>query len=319
MYICWYFFREMIIKKPNSWISLLFIWRGSILRKVWKRLFVITLFAVIVLYFRGHIYDYKVHLNPTIFTLIGLALAIFMGFCNSASYDRFWEGRKLWGALLNDTRSLTRQVLGYIKEENEVDREEKKAFIKMISALCWALNYQLRKKEDSHTQELQRLLSKEVYNEIQEKRFKPIAIMDIMARWLYKKYEEGRIDSIVLAQMDRQMNEFSTIIGGCERISNTPLPFPYRVLLHRTVYLYAFWLPFGLVDVVGLMMPVIVLLICYTFVSLDALIQEISEPFGEEENDLALDSICQTIEFSINEQIGIDQTHQPENNDYFVK
>ena len=66
-------------------------------------------------------------------------------------------------------------------------------------------------------------------------------------------------------------------------------------------------------------MPVIVLLICYTFVSLDALIQEISEPFGEEENDLALDSICQTIEVSINEQIGIDQTHQPENNDYFVK
>ena len=87
--------------------------------------------------------------------------------------------------------------------------------------------------------------------------------------------------------MDHQLNQFSTISGGCERIYNTPLPFAYSVLLHRTVYLYCFWLPFGLVDTLGWMMPLIVLLISYTFIALDAIIQEIGEPFGEEENDLA--------------------------------
>ena len=303
----------MIVRQRTNWLKMLFIWRGSVLKKIVPQLLVITLFSLAILFFKGRIFDYKVHLNPTIFTLIGLALAIFMGFCNSASYDRFWEGRKLWGLLVIETRSLTRQILSYIPN---VSKEEKQKIIKLISAFCWSLNYQLRDK--SGTEYLSRLLSTEQFEQLKNKKFLPNIILGFIADWLNEQNKKGNIDTIILKQMDDQLNQFSNISGGCERLYNTPLPFAYSVLLHRTVYLYCFWLPFGLVDSLGWMMPLIVLLISYTFIALDAIIQEIGEPFGEEENDLALNSICRTIEFSIFEQAEIPQGELKKPESYFI-
>lgn len=303
----------MIVRQRTHWLKMLFIWRGSVLKKIITQLFIITIFSVAVYYFNGKIYDYKVKLNPTVFTLIGLALAIFMGFCNTASYDRFWEGRKLWGLLVIETRSLTRQILSFIPN---VSKEEKQEIVKLISAFCWSLNYQLRDK--SETKPIQHLLSEEQFRQIQSKKFIPNIILGFISDWLNAQNKKGNIDTIVLTSMNHQLNQFSNISGGCERIYNTPLPFAYSVLLHRTVYLYCFWLPFGLLDSLDWMMPLIVLLISYTFIALDAIIQEIAEPFGEEENDLALNSICRTIEFSIFEQAEIPQGELKKPDSYFV-
>ncbi|WP_238594351.1 bestrophin family ion channel [Chryseobacterium indologenes] len=295
---------------------MLFIWRGSVLKKIVVQLSIITLFSLAIYFFKGRIFDYKVHLNPTIFTLIGLALAIFMGFCNSASYDRFWEGRKLWGLLVIETRSLTRQILSLVDDTSPQAKEEKARIIKLISAFSWSLNFQLRDK--TGTEHLERLLSPEQLEQVKNKKFIPNIILGFIADWLNEQNKKRNIDTIVMTSMDHQLNQFSNISGGCERIYNTPLPFAYSVLLHRTVYLYCFWLPFGLVDSLGWMMPLIVLLISYTFIALDAIIQEIGEPFGEEENDLALNSICRTIEFSIFEQAGIPQGELKKPDTYFI-
>lgn len=303
----------MIVRQRTHWLKMLFIWRGSVLKKIIAQLFIITIFSVAVYYFNGKIYDYKVKLNPTVFTLIGLALAIFMGFCNTASYDRFWEGRKLWGLLVIETRSLTRQILSFIPN---VSKEEKQEIVKLISAFCWSLNYQLRDKTE--TKPIQHLLSEEQFHQIQGKQFIPNIILGFISDWLNEQNKKGNIDTIVLTSMNHQLNQFSNISGGCERIYNTPLPFAYSVLLHRTVYLYCFWLPFGLLDSLDWMMPLIVLLISYTFIALEAIIQEIGEPFGEEENDLALNSICRTIEFSIFEQAEIPQGELKKPDSYFV-
>lgn len=303
----------MIIRQRTNWLKMLFIWRGSVLKKIIVQLLTITLFSLAIYYFKGKIFDYKVHLNPTIFTLIGLALAIFMGFCNTASYDRYWEGRKLWGLLVIETRSLTRQIFSLIDGPQE---EEKRKIVKMISAFCWSLNYQLRNKQG--TEHLSRLLSLEQVEKLNGKKFIPSIILGFIADWIQEQHRKGNIDTIVLTQLDHQLNQFSNISGGCERILNTPLPFAYSVLLHRTVYFYCFWLPFGLVDTLGWMMPLIVGLISYTFIALDAIIQEIGEPFGEEENDLALNTICRTIEFSIFEQAEIPQGELKKPDSYFI-
>ncbi|PWN62253.1 bestrophin family protein [Chryseobacterium oncorhynchi] len=306
----------MIVRQRTNWLKMLFIWRGSVLKKIVVQLIIISLFSLAIYYFKGKIFDYKVHLNPTIFTLIGLALAIFMGFCNSASYDRFWEGRKLWGLLVIETRSLTRQILSLVNDSSPEAKEEKQKIIKLISAFCWSLNYQLRDK--SGTEHLSRLLSPEQVDQLKDKKFIPSIILGFIADWLSEQNKKGNIDTIVMTTMDHQLNQFSNISGGCERIYNTPLPFAYSILLHRTVYLYCFWLPFGLVDSLGWVMPLIVLLISYTFIALDAIIQEIGEPFGEEENDLALNSICRTIEFSIFEQAEIPQGELKKPDSYFI-
>ncbi|MCW3162677.1 bestrophin family protein [Chryseobacterium oryctis] len=306
----------MIVRQRTHWLKMLFVWRGSVLKKTIVQLLAITMFSLAIYIFKGKIFDYKVHLNPTIFTLIGLALAIFMGFCNSASYDRYWEGRKLWGLLVNETRSLTRQILTLVNNSSPDAKKEKQEIVKLISAFCWSLNYELREK--SGNEHLLRLLSPERVKQLDGKKFIPNIILGFIAEWLNEQNKKGNIDTIVLAQMDHQLNQFSNIYGGCERIHNTPLPFPYSILLHRTVYLYCFWLPFGLVDTLEWMMPLIVLLISYTFIALDAIIQEIGEPFGEEENDLALNSICRTIEFSIFEQAEISQSELPKPSSYFI-
>ncbi|WP_223606793.1 bestrophin family protein [Chryseobacterium sp. OSA05B] len=306
----------MIVRQRANWLKMLFIWRGSVLKKIIIQLSIILLFSLSVYYLKGKVFDYKVHLNPTIFTLLGLALAIFMGFCNSASYDRFWEGRKLWGSLVIETRSFTRQILSLVNDPSVTAKEEKEKIIKLISAFCWSLNYQLREK--SGTEHLTRLLSPEQAEQLKDKKFIPSIIIGFIADWLNEQQRKGNIDTIVMTSMDHQLNQFSNISGGCERIFNTPLPFAYSVLLHRTVYLYCFWLPFGLVDSLGWMMPLIVLLISYTFIALDAIIQEIGEPFGEEENDLALNSMCRTIEYSIFEQAGIPQGELKKPDSYFI-
>jgi len=303
----------MIIRQRENWLRMLFIWRGSVLKKIIVQLVTITLFSLAIYFFKGKIFDYKVHLNPTIFTLLGLALAIFMGFCNTASYDRYWEGRKLWGLLVIETRSLTRQIFSLVDGPS---KEEKQKIIKMISAFCWSLNDQLRDRPG--TERISHLLSSDQMKVLEHKKFIPSIILGFIADWLRQQHKKGYIDTIVLTQLDHQLNQFSNISGGCERIHNTPLPFAYSVLLHRTVYLYCFWLPFGLVDSLGWMMPLIVVLISYTFIALDAIIQEIGEPFGEEENDLALNSICRTIEYSVFEQAEIPQDGLKKPDSYIV-
>ena len=221
----------------------------------------------------------------------------------------------MWGSLLIESRNLTRQILTLIKDDSPNSAKDKEYLIKLIAAFSWALNFQLRNNDD--TKHLERLLSREDFEYVSNKRFRPVIILKLIGNWLSEQYQNGKIDSIVLTEIDKTINNLSQIIGGCERISNTPLPFPYSVLLHRSVYIYCFLLPFGLVDVVSWMMPFIVLFISYTFIALDALIQEIEEPFGEKENDLPLNMICENIEFSIFEQAGMPTNALQENDTYF--
>src|ERR1700759_71808 len=100
----------MIVRKNENWFRMLFIWRGSVLPKILPRLILLLVLCIAVVFFKGTLFHYKIPLNPAPFTLFGIALALFLGFRNNASYDRFTEGRRLWGRLLNTSRSLTRQA-----------------------------------------------------------------------------------------------------------------------------------------------------------------------------------------------------------------
>lgn len=271
---------------------MLFIWEGSVLPRILPRLVVLFWLSVAVLVLKGTLFSYKISLNPTPFTLFGIALALFLGFRNNASYDRFWEGRKLWGALLNETRSLARQAVtlsGYDPQSAEVA-----VFINYLIAFTYALNHQLRKTDPSA--HFEALLPPLLAEKLSNARYKPIMLMKEMGLWVQKAKQEGKIDSMVAVAFDSNLNKLSEIVGGCERIVSTPIPYTYGVLLHRTVYLYCFLLPFGFVDSLGLFMPLIVVFIAYTFVALEAIADEIEEPFGTEPNDLALNEMSRMIE-----------------------
>lgn len=285
----------MIIRKREHWFKLLFVWRGSVLPQLIPRLSILLVISIIIVLFRDTLIEYKVHLNPAPFTLFGIALALFLGFRNSASYDRFWEGRKLWGSLINTTRSLTRQSLTLSTGTRDI--KETSLFINAIIALPYTLKHQLRATDPNA--DLDRLLPASFATRVKAARFKTHFIIRELGHWVQSARLRGRFDTISQQSFDSNLNVLTDIVGGCERIANTPIPFSYSVLLHQTIYVYCFLLPLGLVESLGWMTPVFVIFIAYTYVALEAIADELEFPFGIHQNDLPLDSMCRAIENSL--------------------
>jgi len=290
----------MIRRGKEHWLRMLFVWQGSVLPQLLPGLILLFILSLLVVYFHGIIFSFKVPLNPTPLTLFGFVLALFLGFRNNASYERFWEGRKLWGALLNHSRSLTRQSLTLINSEtsNTCNME----FIQLLSCFAYALKHQLRGTDPEP--DLKIRLGEKQFKIVAEAQYKPVILIKLLAEWVQQAKQENRIDSIQQARFDENLDGLSEVVGGCERIQSTPIPYSYRVLLHRTVYIYCFLLPFGLVDSLAWLTPFIVVFIAYTFVAFEAIADEIEDPFGTEANDLALNTMCQTIGFTLFELAG---------------
>jgi len=282
----------MIIRPQLHWFRMLLAWRGSVLPELLPRLGLIFLISLIALGVHVQLIRITVNVSTTPFSLIGIALAIFLGFRNSASYDRYWEARKLWGQLLNETRSLTRQVLTLPCAS--IDAKETQGFVQALSAFAHALRHQLRGSDPS--QDLSTRLDKALFERVMMSRYRPATIMLWLGEWVQQHAREGKLDAWTVLAIDRNLNGLSDVIGGCERIVSTPLPFAYSVMIHRTVYFFCAALPFGLVESVGVFTPLFSVFVAYTFMALDAIASQIEEPFGTDDNDLALDALSAFIE-----------------------
>ncbi len=229
--------------------------------------------------------------------------------------DRFWEVRKLWGPLLNDTRSLAQQVHNFIPNDSK-HKKEKVIFMKQMAAMVYALNHQLRQTDPMP--DINKMLSANLAKKLESSEYKPIIIMRELGRQLNQWRERGTIDTILQATMDKNLANFSDVIGGCERIANTPIPFSYNVLLHRTIYIYCFLLPFGFANSLGWYAPFIITFIAYTFTALEAIDEELENPFGNTQNDLALDDMSANIERSISEIEDILFKKQGQGSSHFI-
>lgn len=294
---------------------MLFVWRGSVLPKLLPRLAGLFLFTSVIVYFRSFLDKYHGELSTNIYTLFGIALAIFLGFRNTVSYDRFWEGRKLWGGLLNHTRSLAQQVHNFIPNDGQ-HKAEKITFIKQMAAMTYALNHQLR--ETDAMPQLAQMLSPELVDKLKEAEYRPIILMRELGAQINQWRKRGTIDTILQAAMDRNLDKFSDIIGGCERIASTPIPFSYDVLLHRTIYIYCFLLPFGFANSLVWYAPFIITFVAYTFTALEAIADELENPFDNLQNDLALDAMSVNIERSIAEIEDVHIDTLPKSDSFYI-
>ena len=285
--------------------------RGSLVRRILPQLLFAFALSCAVVVLHGQIFHWKVTLNSSPFSLMGVALAIFLGFRINASYDRYWEARKLWGRLLVDARNLTRQAMTLPHPGTEV-----RPFVLGQVAFARALRNQLRGRP--RAEGLDGLLPAELAARVGEARFGPNLILLWLGLWLRDCRERGAIEPILAQRMEGPLEGFGAVLGGCERIAGTPLPFTYSVILHRTVYLYCLMLPFGLVDAIGLMTPAVVVFVAYTFFALEALSDEIEEPFGLMPNDLALDTMTAGIEASLREMLGETPAPAPQPDANFI-
>lgn len=297
MRLCIFGSAIVIVRPRPHWIRLLFVRRGSIVHRIiWQQLLVFLLACAVVVA-HGQLFDWKVTLNAAPFSLMGVALAIFLGFRINASYDRYWEARKLWGAVLVVARNLARQALTLVGQEREV-----RPFVLGLIAFATAMRNQLRGRP--RATELDGLLPQDLLERLAHARSAPALILLWLGVWLREQRAAAALPPILAQHMEHGLDELSAVLGGCERIANTPLPFTYSVILHRSVYLYCMLLPFGLVDSIGWMTPLIVAFVSYTFFALEALSDEIEDPFGTMPNDLALDAIVAGIDASLREMLG---------------
>lgn len=287
----------MIIRPRPHWLAILFARRGSVLPSILPQLGLVTALAVAITASHGVVFGWKTPLTPMPFTLVGIALAIFLGFRNSASYDRYWEARKFWGQGLNECRTLTRQALSLMDGQVDV-----RPFVYGQIAFIHALRGYLRRVPVER--ELAALLPAELLARMREAHYPPTLILVWLGQWLHEQRRAGHLQPVLAAKMEDALSGLNQVQGGCERIVSSPIPFAYTVILYRTVGVYCLLLPFGLVDSLGWMTPLVTAFVSYTFFAQETLLSEIEEPFGNAENDLPLDALSITIERTLREMLG---------------
>ncbi|MBZ0121836.1 MAG: bestrophin family protein [Sandaracinaceae bacterium] len=321
-----------------SWLRMLFKYRGTALRRTKGRIAFTTGIACVITYFDLHYGFFHQDLTPLPFTLVGLALGIFLGFRNNTSYDRFWEGRKLWGSMVNTARTLTRQILTLVGPQPELARltegthspyrgalptaEERatdpeldeqlefhREMVHRVAAYVHSVRKHLRSEDD--LEDLRRLISNQEADRLLNEPNRPYAILQKMGERFRDAWLRGWVHAQHLPVLEQSLTSLTDIQGGCERIKSTPIPFSYTALIHRIVAIYCVALPFGITNQIGALTPVVVAIISYAFFGLDAVGDEIEDPFGTDDNDLPLTAISTMIEINIRTRIGDKDLPEP--------
>jgi putative membrane protein len=287
----------MLIRPQPSPLQLFFILRGSILPRIAPQIIGFALYAAVIVAVARHFGLESSGYGLAPFTVLGVALSIFLGFRNNAAYERWWEARKLWGQLVFEIRNLARAAQGLIP----ADCDQVRPLLMESLAFCHYLRGGLRQVDADP--EARRFIG-EAANAFGRAVNKPDAVLRSMGARLAVLRRSGRIDAMDYRVLDERLSGMAALQAGCERISGTPLPFTYSLLLHRFAYWFCILLPFGLVSIAGWASPLFTALVVYSFFGLDALSEELEDPFGLGNNDLALDTLCRIDEISVFEALG---------------
>jgi ion channel-forming bestrophin family protein len=284
----------MINYNPHDWRSHLFDIRGSMLPEIMGR--VITCVGWATLVTIAHeivpraIPGFTLAVPTTVHALVGVALGLLLVFRTNASYDRFWEGRKLWGGMVNECRNLARQGTSLMNGDAELRRE----LILWTASFPYAAMSALRGSRVLAPSSNQ--LPPQLVQQVVQAQHMPLAVANQITRVLVIARDKQVISDLVLGSLDHNVNLLIDYIGACERIHRTPIPFAYMVHLRRALILYCFTLPFALVGDLHWWTIGGTFLLGFVFFGIEEIGVEIEDPFGFDENDLPLERFCQTIE-----------------------
>lgn len=257
--------------------------RGSVLPRILPRILLVTLFAAALVWIDKN-YIALPHTGAAPFAVFGIALSLFLGFRNNAAYDRWWEGRKLWGLLIADMRTLAREVEIFLPE-----REDRHRVLTLALGFIHAHRLNLRKLS-ARTAPAEWLSAEDLATP-----HPPCTKLNQMSDVIANAAPDGFAHRAFAQRMESMVRSQC----GCERIATTPLPYVYSLLIFRTTYIYCGLIPFGLIETAGWLSPVFVAIIAYIFIGLAEVTEELAHPFGETVNGLPLDAMCRTIEISL--------------------
>ncbi len=285
----------MIQYNPKDWIIFIFRFHES---DTFRRLFPMMVF--IGIYAAGIAYLELQYLKLSdsshvknlslIHTTVGFVLSLLLAYRTNTAYDRWWEGRKLWGALVNNSRNLAIKLSAYLSDENDKD-----FFRKIIPTYASVLSQHLMNEDVS------KMLFEGLDLEIDHHEHHPNQVAQHIFQKANELYTSEKISGHQFYIINAELQSFTDICGACERIKNTPIPYSYSAFIKKFIFFYVMTLPFGFVFNLGYYVVPVVVFIFYVLASLELIAEEIEDPFGSDANDLPTPKIASNIKKHVEE------------------
>ena len=285
----------MVQYNPKDWITFIFRFHKSdTFRQLIPMMVLIGLYSYGVGYLEMEYWklsEKSYVKNITIMHgMLGFVISLLLVFRTNTAYDRWWEGRKQWGSLVNNSRNLAIKLAVILKDETD-----KSFFKKTIPSYASILNKHLKNEETGM------MLFDGLDLKIDHEKHRPNQIAKMLFQKLNDLYAAGKITGDQLIILNAEIQSFTDVCGACERIKNTPIPYSYSAFIKKFIFFYVMTLPFGYVFSLGYYVVPVVVFIFYVLASLELIAEEIEDPFGNDENDLPTHKISENIKRHVEE------------------
>ena len=288
----------MISYNPKDWIQFIFNFHKSdTVRKLLPIIIILALYSWFVAYMEMEVFKLSVNNQlknlPIMHSLLGFAISMLLVFRTNTAYDRWWEGRRLWGSLVNSSRNLSIKLNSFLQDDND-----RCLFKELIPHFAMALKLHLQ--SDITRLELDSLPHPEI-PDFDTSKHVPVQIAGLMMNRVNQLYTNGKLTGDQLILLNADLSAFMEICGACERIKNTPIPYSYSIFIKKFIFFYVMTMPFGFVFTLGYLMIPVVSFIFYVLASLELIAEEIEDPFGKDENDLPMERMALSIKKNVEE------------------
>lgn len=290
----------MISYNPKDWFTYIFRFhKADTVRKLAPLIIGISVYSALIAFLE--LEYWKLSSNsyvkgiPVMHTLLGFAISMLLVFRTNTAYDRWWEGRKLWGSLVNNSRSLAMKLSSFLPFDAT---EQRSFFQKAIPAFAYSLHNHLHK-EKIRVELFEKEESEYMFDQLDHSKHVPNQVTFLIYRRIQELYRENKITGDQLIVLNNELQSFTDICGACERIKNTPIPYSYSVFIKKFIFVYIMTLPFGYVFTLSYFVIPVVAFVFYVLASLELIAEEIEDPFGGDPNDVPTEKLSQTIQRNV--------------------
>lgn len=290
----------MISYNPKDWVRFVFNFhKADTFRKLMPLMGVLAAYSWGIAYWELEYLQLSQdsHLKnlSLLHNLLGFAISMLLVFRTNTAYDRWWEGRKQWGTLVNESRNLALKLNTMLPHE---DQKNRSFFIQLIPRFAQELVYHLQSEETRFSLDAQP--HPEIPNFDRNKHV-PNQVASLILSRVHLLYKQGVIGGEQLLLLNKEVSAFLEICGACERIKNTPIPYSYSGFIKKFIFIYIATLPLGYVFNLGYLVIPVVVFVFYVLASLELIAEEIEDPFGKDANDLPMQRLTDTIGRNVRE------------------
>jgi len=286
----------MVNYNPKVWLDLIFHSYGKqVMKTLLPALIFMGAFTSVICYiFLEHIEPNHFPSSTSAHSLLGIVLGLFLVFRTNSAYDRWWEGRRLWGGMVNSTRNFALKLNAVLPKESG----DRQWFAQMIGNLPFVTKEHLRSGVDYSELEIS---DAEFFTELKRVEHKPNYISSALYRKTDELLKNNAITGFHFINLDKELKDFVDLVGACERIKKTPIPYSYTMYIKKFIFIYIVTLPFGFISTFGYFTVPTVLLVSFVLLSVELIAEEIEDPFGKDVNDLPTDELAQKIKSNVGE------------------